>query len=261
MLALCSSGEVLQPVQPGQSWAAGAAPDTWHQTMAEPIPCFQMKLISAQARSGHRNDLSCSALRAKSHLYPLILNCNPLWDSLNCSALKGWGSGTDTECWVRTAESGADSAAFLRSEMWQRREAAGNGRRCFQRKHFEPLLVYCCLHLSHFPLAYERPDDCCHCLGGWTCHSYTALEGFRAHQALSQGWLFLSKDPVNDSRIWSVLRGQVPCPQSNPPAQSTSGICNNNKSLGSANSGKGSYSDLLIAGMDLKGHKCDLPPS
>jgi len=30
---------------------------------------------------------------------------------------------------------------------------------------------------------------------------------------------------------------------------------------GKANAGKGSYSDSRIPGIDLKGHKCDLPPS
>lgn len=73
--------------------AAGAAPDTGHWSTAEPAPHSQIKLISEQVRPGHRNDSSCSALRAKSHLYPLILDCNPLWDWLNCSAFKSWGSG------------------------------------------------------------------------------------------------------------------------------------------------------------------------
>lgn len=67
------------------------SPDTWHWSKAEPVPLFQTKLIPQRVRSGHRNDLSCSALRAKSHLYPLILNCNPLWEQLNCSPFKSLG--------------------------------------------------------------------------------------------------------------------------------------------------------------------------
>lgn len=151
-------------------------PDTWHCSTAELVPHFHMKLIPEQVRSGHRNDLSCSALRAKSHLYPLILNCNPLWDWLNCSAFKSWGSGTGTECWVKLHRLCLpDSAAYLRREMWQRREAAGNGKRCFQRSTLSPCWFIVVSIYLIFPLAWERPDDCCHCLGGWTCHFHTAL--------------------------------------------------------------------------------------
>lgn len=172
MVMLCAPGEVVQPVQPCQSWAAEAAPDTWHWTTAEPVLCFQMKLISEQVRSRHRNDLSCSALRAKSHLYPLILNCNPLWDSLNCSAFKSGGSGTDAECWVRTAQSVSGWFCCLseKGDVTKKRQLE-TARDIFKEStlnRFAPIYLI-------FPLAHERPDDSCYCLGSWTCHPHSAL--------------------------------------------------------------------------------------
>lgn len=60
----------------------------------------------------------------------------------------------------RQNKSLTDSAVYLRSGMWQRREAAGNCKICFERKHFESLLVYCCFHLSDFFFSLHNKKAC-----------------------------------------------------------------------------------------------------
>lgn len=211
MVMLCASGEVVQPVQPCQSWAAEAAPDTWHRTTAEPVLCFQMKLISEQVRSRHRNDLSCSALRAKSHLYPLILNCNPLWDSLNCSAFKSGGSGTDTECWVRTAQSVSGWFCCL-SEKGDVTKKGGSWKRqeIFSKKALWTGLLPSIWFFPWHTKGLMIP------VTAWEAGLVipTLLCRVSEHIRLwARAGSRLSKHPVNDNRTWSLLRGQVPRPK------------------------------------------------
>lgn len=88
--------KVLQPREAPQELSAQVALTLGTQTQ----PCLSVLLNEThfrKARSRHKNDLSCSALHAKSLLYPLILSCNPLWNLLNCWAFKSWRSDTDTE--------------------------------------------------------------------------------------------------------------------------------------------------------------------
>lgn len=155
-----------------------------------------MKLIPEQVRPGHRNDLSCSALRAKSHLYPLILHCNPLWNSLNCRAFKSWGSGTDTEKWEKTAKAkwGSDQLCCL-SEEWDVTKKGGRWKwqELLWKKAFESSLVDHCFHLSDFSLCITKsPADCRHCLGFGACHSRTQRQcwvGLQSTQTLDWSWL------------------------------------------------------------------------
>lgn len=121
----------------------------------------------------------------------------------------------------RQNKSLTDSAVYLRSGMWQRREAAGNCKICFERKHFESLLVYCCFHLSDFFFLCitKRPADCRYCLRGLYLSFPHCFVGFQSTSdfgpelSLANLSILLITTEWWNTQLWSSLRGQVPFPK------------------------------------------------
>lgn len=63
----------------------------------------------------------------------------------------------------RQSKSLTNSAVYPRSKMWQRREAAGNCKRCFERKNHCWFIVVS-IYLIFSLCITRRPADCHYCL-------------------------------------------------------------------------------------------------
>lgn len=123
----------------------------------------------------------------------------------------------------RQSEGLTNCAVYVRSEMWQRREAAGNGKSCFERKRFESLLVDHCFHLSDFFPLHNKKRCWLPSLPGVWCSSFphsTAVWGriaessdFGLELALACLNILLITTEWWCIQISSILRGQVPFPK------------------------------------------------